>query len=142
MEFIFYKPFSGKTISGETSFPRGTACTEDKGTVYYKGQPIFMTGSKNANEHLARNDDGHGLERGDLITEIKAALALTDDHAYERWYRVWNTPLFKPFNGDASGETWLWNLAFHYASIPTLQRMLAVTTDENWLGIAPDENDL
>lgn len=138
MEYVFYRPFKGKTMSGDTEFKVGTVCTEDKGTVYYKGQPIFMTGSKNANEHLALNDDGRGLERGQLITEIKRVLALTDDHAYERWHRVWNAPICKQFNSDASGETWLWNFAFYHASPAYLQRILEIVTDPNWLGITPE----
>ena len=142
MKYVFYKPFKGKTMSGETEFKKGTACTETNGIVYYKGQPIFMTGSKNANEHLALNDDGHGLTRGALITEIKTALALDDDHTYERWYRVWNAPICKQFNGDASGETWQWNFAFYHASIPYLQRILAIVTDENWEGIMPDTDPI
>ena len=71
---------------------------------------------------------------------IKEALALQDEHHYERWQRVMNCPVCKQFDRNPDGDMWEWSLAFYNASIATLEHMAKKVTDENWLGItATDE---
>jgi hypothetical protein len=135
MEYIIHKDFNEKAICGCVSIPRGTICTEKDGTIYHDDHPICLNRSENAYRHFARNNDGNGLKRGELITAIKDALALQDEHTYERWHRVWNAPICRQFN--RGGDTWNWNFAFYNAEIPYLEHIHALITDENWLGIEP-----
>lgn len=135
MEYIIYKDFNQKAFCGDISLPRGTVCIEKNDTIYHNDKPLCLNTSENAYLHFARNDDGNGLKRGELITSIKGVLALQDEHNYERWYRVRNAPDCQQFN--RFGDTWLWNFAFYNADISQLEGILALITDDNWLGIQP-----
>jgi hypothetical protein len=135
MQYIVHTDFIGKAISGEVNLPAGTECTEINGTIYHNARAVCRIGSNNACKYFARNNDGNGMKRGELIKTIKAALALQDEHHYERWHRVMNCPVCKQFDKNPDGDTWEWNLAFYNASIATLEHMANKVTDENWLGI-------
>lgn len=137
MQYIVHTDFNGKAICGEVTLSAGMECTEIDGTIYHNARAVCLIGSENSYRHFARNDDGNGLKRGELIKTIKAALALQDDHNYERWHRVWNAPICRQFN--RGGDTWNWNFAFYNADIPYLEYILAMVTDEDWLGIQPEE---
>lgn len=137
MQYIVHTDFSGKAISGEVYFPAGTECTEINGIIYNNARAVCRVGSQNACQYFARNNDGNGIKRGELIKTIKDALAIQDEHTYERWHRVLNCPVCKQFDRNPDGDVWEWNLAFYNASIPTLQHMADKVTDENWLGIEP-----
>lgn len=135
MEYIIYKRFATKAISGAVDIPEGTVCTEKDGIIYHGDAPLCFVNSENAYQYFARNNDGKGLERGGLITAIKNALSTDDEHTYERWYRVWNAPVCQQFN--RGGDTWLWNFAFYNADIAYLKHILGIITNENWQGITP-----
>lgn len=137
MLYIVHTDFNGKAICGEVTLSAGTECTAIDGTIYHELKAICRVNSDNAYKHFARNDDGNGLKRGELVKTIKDALALCDEHNYERWYRVWNDPACKQFNRNRGGDTWLWNLAFYNAPIASLQHIADLVTDEHWLGIEP-----
>ena len=135
MLYIVHTDFSGKAISGEVNLPAGTECTEINGIIYHNARAVCRIGSNNANKHFARNNDGNGLRRGELIKTIKGALAIQDEHTYERWHRLMTCPVCKQFDRNPEGSTWEWSLAFYNASIATLEHMANKVTDENWLGI-------
>ncbi len=135
MQYIVHTDFVGKAISGEVNLPAGTECTEINGIIYHNARAVCRIGSNNANKHFARNNDGNGLKRGELIKTIKGALALQDEHTYERWHRLMTCPVCKQFDRNPGGDTWEWNLAFYNASIATLEHMAKKVTDENWIGI-------
>lgn len=137
MEYIVHTDFNGKAICGEVTLSAGAECHEVNGIIYHNAKPICRVGSNNANNYFARNNDGNGLKRGELINTIKATLALEDEHTFERWYRVMDCPVCQQFNRNPDGGTWEWSLAFYNASIPTLEHMANKVTDENWLGIQP-----
>lgn len=137
MEYIIHTDFNGKAICGEVSLSAGTECTEINGTIYYNARAVCHVGSHTAYKHFARNNDGNGLKRGELIKTIKDTLAINDEHAYERWHRVMNCPVCKQFDSNPNGDAWEWSLAFYNASIATLEHMANKVTDENWLGIEP-----
>ena len=141
MQYIVHTDFNGKSISGEVNFPAGTECTEINGVIYHNARAVCRVDSNNAYKHFARNNDGNGMKRGELIKTIKETLALQDEHTYERWHRVMNCPVCKQFDRNPDGDVWEWSLAFYNASIPTLQHMADKVTDENWLGIEPDETE-
>lgn len=135
MQYIVHTEFIGKAINGEVNFPVGTECTEINGIIYHNARAVCCVGSNNANNYFARNNDGNGLKRGELIKTIKDTLAIQDEHTYERWHRVMNCPVCKQFDRNPDGDVWEWNLAFYNASIPILEHMANKVTDENWLGI-------
>lgn len=142
MQYIVHTDFIGKAICGEVNFPAGTECTENNGTIYHDDQAVCRVSSNNAYKYFARNNDGNGLKRGELIKTIKGTLALEDEHHYERWYRVFNDPVCQQFDRDPNGDTWEWNLAFYNASIAALQHIADLVTDENWLGIEEEAEDI
>ena len=133
MEYIIYKDFKGKAICGEVNLPKGTVCTEKDGTLYHGAKALCLKNSQNAFEHFARNHDGNGMKRGELISTIKDTLALADEHRYERWYRVWHNPACQQFN--RGGDFWTWNYAFYNAEIYILEYIKNLVTNENWLGL-------
>ena len=70
MEYIVYRRYRGKTVTGaEVNLP---ACTELHGDelILLNGVPLCVKSSQIAHEHIARNDDGNGLERGKLCYAI------------------------------------------------------------------------
>lgn len=133
MEYIIYKDFKGKAICGEVNLPKGTVCNSKDGKLYHGEDLLCLANSQRAFDFFARNHDGNGLKRGELISTIKETLALADEHRYERWYRVWNNPGCKQFN--RGGDFWTWNYAFYNADIYILEYIKNLVTDENWLGL-------
>lgn len=128
MEYIVHTDFHGKAICGEITLSKGTRCTEIDGTIYYSIRAICRVNSNTAYKHFARNNDGNGMKRGELIKTIKGVLALQDEHHYERWHRVFNSPVCKQFDRNPDGDTWEWNLAFYNAGIATLQYIADLVT--------------
>lgn len=140
MEYIIYKDFIANAICGEVSLPKGTICSDNNGMLCYKGKQLCLKGSQRAFDYFARNNDGNGLKRGELVTTIKDTLAVVDEHHYERWYRVWNSPICKQFNRGS--DFWNWNYAFYNAEIYILEYIKNLITDENWLGLTePTEEE-
>lgn len=137
MEYIIYKDFNVKAICGEVNLPKGTICTEKNGRFYHGEDELCLKNSQRAFDYFARNHDGRGLERGELISTIKDTLAIADEHRYERWYRVWNNPACRQFN--RGGDFWTWNYAFYNAEIYILDYIKRLVTDDNWLGIKEPE---
>ena len=139
MEYIIFKDFIANAICGEVNLPKGTICTEKNGMLYHKEKPLCLKASQRAFDYFARNHDGKGLIRGELIFTIKDTLAINDEHHYERWYRVWNSPICKQFNrGDVY---WNWNYAFYNAEVYILEHIKNLITDENWLGLVEPTED-
>ena len=142
MQYIVHTDFNGKAICGEVTLSAGTKCTEINGTIYHNARAVCRIGSNTAYKHFARNNDGNGLKRGELIKTIKDTLAINDEHTYERWHRVFNCPVCKQFDRNPNGDTWEWSLAFYNASIATLEHMANKVTDENWLGIEAEAEEI
>lgn len=70
MEYITHHDFSGNSISGEVSIKRGETLIFMGITLYYKERPVCVARSYNGTTHFSRNDDGNGLERGDITYAI------------------------------------------------------------------------
>jgi len=78
MEYLFHRRFKRKGIGGEFNLPRGIKCEEVDGTICYQGRPICLNTSQVAKEHFAVNNDGCGLQRGDLTYAIAFGTPLTE----------------------------------------------------------------
>jgi hypothetical protein len=140
MEYIIYKDFVAKAICGEVNLPKGTTCTEKSGILYHEENPLCFNNSENAFLHFARNHDGRGAKRGELIATIKDTLATVDEHHFERWHRVWTSPICKQFN--RGGDFWNWNYAFYNAEVYILEYIKKLITDENWLGLTAENTEI
>lgn len=55
MEYITYKRFKGKSISGEVNISYGTILQEQGGFLYLDGKPICAATSENGWEHFRPN---------------------------------------------------------------------------------------
>ena len=119
MEYIIYKDFNTKAICGEVNLPTGTVCNEYSGYICHEGKALCINRSENAFQYFARNDDGNGLKRGELIRTIKDTLIGND----EAWERVLEDTECAKFNRNGDGDTWLWNFDFYNAAIEELERI-------------------
>lgn len=124
MEYIIHTDFNAKAICGEVNLPKGTVCQERNGFIYYNGKALCVNRSENAFKHFARNDDGNGLKRGELIQTIKSTLRDNE----ELWDRVCNDEVCVQYDRNANGDTWLWSFDFYNADISTLEYILNLIT--------------
>ena len=127
MEYIVHHRFKGVAACGqEMTLPYGTRLqTIGDFIATDSGQAVCFTTSEIAHKYFARNDDGHGLERGALTYAIAygpCRKTSADGHVYrfspeeiemlETRYAHWLRP-------DAS--TILFNQAFFDAAVPELR---------------------
>lgn len=124
MEYIIHTDFNEKAICGEVNLPKGAVCQERNGFIYYNGKPLCVNRSENALRHFARNDDGNGLRRGELIQTIKSTLRDNE----ELWDRVCNDEVCVLYDRNTNGDTWLWSFEFYNADISTLEYILNLIT--------------
>ena len=123
MEYITYKDFNKKAICGEVNLPKGTICSEINGVIYHNCKAVCFNKSENGIRHFARNDDGNGLKRGELIESIENTLSVNE----ECWEKVVNDSTCIQFN-KCEDETWIWNYDFYHADIATLEYILQLIT--------------
>lgn len=117
MEYIVYRQFNTKAICGEVNLPVGTICQYDQGFITYDGKALCVVTSENAHRYFAKNNDGRGLERGQLVHSILKKLRDQDDACHERWTAVENDPICKIYKRHDHPDNWLWNHAFYGANI-------------------------
>ena len=80
MEYITHTRFDGKTMQGEAALIRRGDRLERRGDLlFYKGKPVCVYRSLIGKQHFAINDDGKGLERGDLSYAIAYAHRVNHD---------------------------------------------------------------
>lgn len=120
-EYVIHKRFKGRAICGEVNLPAKTPCYEENGFIYWQGNRLFAAVSENAHRFCARNDDGNGLRRGEMILRIQNLLARKDKNHQKRWNRIWTSPLCQPLKREDYGDYWLWGQAFYDAGIDTLE---------------------
>lgn len=126
MEYIVYKNFNAKAICGGVNLPTGTVCTERGGMLYYDGKLLCRDQSANAHNFFARNDDGNGLKRGELIRTIKDTLSENDG----LWERVFEDAVCNQYRRSEHQDHWLWNHAFYNADIADLEHIAALLTEQ------------
>lgn len=118
MKYIIHTRFKGKAICGEVNLPALTECDAVFKMISKDHQPLCLTTSENAHNYFARNDDGRGLERGQLIKDIKNLLASKDNQ--ERWNKIWEDEFCQKFKRSDNSD-WIWNQDFYDAEIEDLQ---------------------
>lgn len=80
MEYITHTRFDGKSLQGEIALIRRGDKLERRGDLlFYKDKPICIYRSLIGKQHFAINNDGKGLERGDLSYAIAYAHRVNHD---------------------------------------------------------------
>lgn len=69
MDYITYKRFKGKSISGEVNIPFGTILQERGGFLYLGEKPICCVTSENGWEHFRPNTD-EGQRRQEILEKL------------------------------------------------------------------------
>ncbi len=121
MKYITHKRFKAKAICGNVNIPALTECEEVNGMIYCDHKLICSKYSENAHQYFARNDDGNGVERGQLTRAIVETLSKPDEHYQERWDKVWDDATCQMYRRQEHQDHWLWNHAFFNADVGTLK---------------------
>lgn len=136
MKYIAHRRFKKEAICGPVNIPATTELTCEDGSIHYNGRVICYEDCENAHQFFARNDDGHGLERGKLTQAIMKTLANRngkDDKQYqERWNRVWSDPTCQFYKRTDDDEYWLWNHKFFNAEIEDLKHIARLVGVKGW----------
>lgn len=69
MDYITYKRFKGKSISGDINIPFGTVLQERGGFLYLGEKPICCVTSENGWEHF-RPDTDEGQRRQEILEKL------------------------------------------------------------------------
>lgn len=121
MKYIVHKPFEGTALCGKICLPVTTELESKNGILYRDGDAICAACCENAHQFFARNDDGHGMERGRLTQAIQRQLSKRDKGYQDRWDKVWSYPVCRPFKRSDYNDYWLWNHDFFNADIDALR---------------------
>ena len=122
-KYIVYKRFREKAICGTVNLAATTECYEEDGMIYtMDDERLCMASSENAHQFFTQNEDGNGMERGELIQSIQKILAERDDNYQTRWNAVWDDTLVcKKYCRTEFPDYWLWNHEFFNAPVSDLR---------------------
>ena len=124
MRYIVTRRFRGKAICGEVNLPYGTTCEEHDGILVLEdGRRLCAVTSQNAYDHFSRDDDGHGLERGKLVHDIRRTLERRDAKHQARWDKLWADEVANRLRRKDSPDFWIWSFDFYNADIPDLKHI-------------------
>ena len=87
MDYITYKRFKGKSISGEVNIPFGTILQEHDKMLYLNGKPICCVTSENGWNHFRPLTD-EGKYRQDMLDKLYhwyAKHGCGEDFTDEKW---------------------------------------------------------
>ena len=87
MDYITYKRFRGKSISGEVNIPFGTILQEHEKILYLNGKPICCVTSESGWNHF-RPLTAEGKYRQDMLDKLYRWYTKNgcgDDFADEKW---------------------------------------------------------
>ncbi len=129
MEYIVHQRFKGTTICGNVNLPYGTTCQANGNVISHNGNAICAVKSQNAHQHFARNDDGNGLQRGELTKQIQTILAKRDPNHQNRWDKIWADPIAQKYQKFPDEDYWLWSHEFFNAEIFDLEHILKITKE-------------
>lgn len=135
MEYVVTQRYRRRCLGGDVNLPYGTVCTEQSKVISVKdtGVPLCLNTSQDAYDFFARNDDGKGLERGELIRRIRKLLQVPagspppkkalDAHK-RRWAKLWGDNSLTRFRcAKEHPDYWVWNFDFYNAEIKDLTRI-------------------
>ena len=96
MNYITVKAFNKKGIDGIFNLAIGTIVTETDNILYYNNKRICFKTSQNAYDHFSRDDDNQGIQRHNLIDQIKNKIA--------EYVADYNEEIAAIHNGDLTDE--------------------------------------
>lgn len=123
MEYICYKRFKDNGMDGYINLPRGSEVEEVDGIIASGSKAICKNTSQAAYEHFARNNDNQGLQRGDLIIEIKKILSKRDNKYQTRWNKLWADKEANKLRMPDHQDFWCWGFQFYNATIEQLNHI-------------------
>lgn len=123
MKYIVHKRFRDKAICGDVNLPAMTVCECDGDVIKYNGKPICSARSENAHQYFAIDEDGMGMVRGKLTQAIQKTLAKRDNEYQQRWDKVWDDEVCKPYKRKDYDDYWLWGHDFFNADINVLRHI-------------------
>ena len=110
-------------ICGPVNLPYGTEVSSDGDFLTVNGEKLCSITSQNAYDFFSRNDDGHGLERGKLVQDIRSTLERRDAKYQSRWDRLWADEGANKLRRTEHEDYWLWSFAFYNADVNELRRI-------------------
>lgn len=111
------------SICGPVNLPYGTEAFSDGAFLTVNGEKLCSITSQNAYDFFSRNDDGHGLERGKLVQDIRSTLERRDAKYQSRWDRLWADEGANKLRRTEHEDYWLWSFAFYNADVNELRRI-------------------
>lgn len=129
MQYITHTRYKAISQSGPVNIPAQTVCEEKDCTIYHQGKKLCFVTSEDAHQYFARNDDGQGMRRGELIKDIQKLLRKdcksedpeSEKKRQKRWDKVWGAPALLRYKRPEHPDHWLWNHAFYNAPIKDLE---------------------
>lgn len=123
MRYIVTRRFRCNAICGPVNLPYGTEVTSDGAFLTVNGEKLCSITSQNAYDFFSRNNDGHGLERGKLVHDIRSTLERRDAKYQARWDRLWADEGANKLRRTEYEDYWLWSFAFYHADVNELRRI-------------------
>lgn len=108
-------------ISGQVNIPYGTALICQDGFLMHQNKPLCGITSQNAYDFFSQNDDGMGLERGDLVGRILSKLQKRDAGYQARWNKVWGDSRCQKYKRPEHEDHWIWNFDFYNGPVEDLR---------------------
>ena len=133
-EYVARKRARLSGVGGPVNIPFGSALRAEGDFLFWRGKAICSITSQNAYDYFSRNDDGHGLERGALVTSILKRLLREeyDTDAYQaRWNKVWADPLCQKYRRPEHADFWIWSYDFYNAPIEDLRYIASLVGAKN-----------
>lgn len=123
--YIAHRRARFKGISGQVNIPYGAVLEVRDGLLCWKGEQLCAATSQNAFDFFSQDDDGHGLERGKLVSAITARLRPKNerDNVQARWDKVWENPLCQKYRRADHEDHWIWSYEFFNAPVYDLQQI-------------------
>ena len=131
MEYIVHKRFKEKALCGRVNLPAMTICQEHDNIIYLDNKPLCFITSENAHKHFANNEDGNGVYRGEIISNIIKVLRKQDKKHQQRWNLIWDSELCKKYKRIEYNDHWIWNHEFYEACIEDLEFILNLIKNIN-----------
>jgi hypothetical protein len=113
-------------ISGQVNIPYGTALICQDGFLMHQNKPLCGITSQNAYDFFSQNDDGMGLERGDLVGRILSKLQKRDAGYQARWNKVWGDSRCQKYKRPEHEDHWIWNFDFYNGPVEDLRYIAAL----------------
>lgn len=110
-------------ISGQVNIPYGTALICQDGFLMHQNKPLCGITSQNAYDFFSQNDDGMGLERGDLVGRILSRLQKRDSGYQARWNKVWEDARCQKYKRPEHEDHWIWNFDFYNGPVEDLRHI-------------------